>query len=42
MGGVDAVVFAGGIGENAVNVRTKVLEPLGFLGLKLDEAMNRS
>jgi acetate kinase len=42
MGGLDAVVFAGGIGENAVDVRSKVLEPLGFLGIKLDEAKNRS
>lgn len=42
MGGVDAVVFAGGIGENAVDVRAKVLAPLGFMGIKLDEAKNRA
>lgn len=42
MGGVDAVVFAGGIGENAVDVRSKVLAPLGFMGIKIDELKNRS
>jgi len=42
MGGLDAVVFAGGIGENAVDVRSKVLAPLGFLGIKVDETKNHS
>jgi acetate kinase len=42
MGGIDAVVFTGGIGENAVGVREKVLEPLGFMGIELDPAKNAS
>ena len=40
MGGIDAVVFTGGIGENAGTIREKVCAPLGFLGLKLDSAKN--
>ncbi|HXB98511.1 MAG TPA: acetate kinase [bacterium] len=42
MGGLDGIVFTGGIGENAVAVRAKVLAPLEFLGVKLDEAKNKS
>jgi len=42
MGGLDAVVFTGGIGENAAEIRARVLEPLGFLGLVLDPARNAS
>jgi acetate kinase len=40
MGGVDAFVFTGGIGENAVDVRTEVCRDMEFLGLKLDEQRN--
>jgi len=40
LGGLDTVVFAGGIGENAPEVRRRVCEGLGFLGLTLDEAGN--
>jgi len=36
MGGLDAVVFTAGIGENSVPVRRKVLEGLEFLGIRLD------
>lgn len=42
MGGVDAVAFAGGIGENSALVRRKALEGLGFLGVSLDEAKNEA
>jgi acetate kinase len=42
MGGLDSIVFTGGIGENAVDVRAKVLEPLQFLGVKVDPAKNKS
>jgi acetate kinase len=42
LGGVDAVVFSGGIGENAATVRARVCEPLGFMGIALDEARNAS
>ena len=33
MGGVDAVVFTGGIGENSANYRASLCEKLGFLGI---------
>jgi acetate kinase len=42
MGGLDAVVFTGGIGENAAEIRAKVLDPLGFLGLEIDPQKNGS
>ena len=40
LGGVDTLVFAGGIGENATVVRTRICEGLGFLGIELDEHRN--
>ena len=40
MGGVDAVVFTGGIGENNPQYRTRVAEKLAFLGVKIDEEVN--
>ena len=40
MGGLDAVAFAGGIGENSSTVRAKVCEDLGFLGIALDAEAN--
>jgi len=40
LGGLDTLVFAGGIGENAPAVRARICEGLGFLGLELDEANN--
>lgn len=40
LGGVETLVFAGGIGENAAQVRTRVCSGLGFLGIELDEARN--
>ena len=40
MGGVDAVVFTGGIGENNPHYRTRVAEKLAFLGTKVDEEAN--
>ena len=41
MGGVDAVVFTGGIGENNPQYRTRVAEKLEFLGTKIDEEKNK-
>ena len=41
MGGVDAIVFTGGIGENSANYRASLCEKLGFLGVKLDEEKNK-
>ena len=40
MGGLDTLVFAGGIGENASEVRARVCSGLQFLGIELDEARN--
>lgn len=42
MNGVDAIAFTAGIGENAINVRTKVLEYLTYLGIEVDEAANNT
>ena len=41
MGGIDAVVFTAGIGENSALVREKVSEGLGFLGAHFDPARNQ-
>ena len=40
MGGVDAIVFGGGIGRNSASVRAKSLEGLECLGVKLDSQKN--
>ncbi|HLN03505.1 MAG TPA: acetate/propionate family kinase [Bryobacteraceae bacterium] len=40
LGGLDTLVFAGGIGENAPEVRARVCSGLGFLGIELDETSN--
>jgi acetate kinase len=42
MGGVDAFVFTGGIGENAVEVRSEVCNDLEFLGIMIDEQKNKN
>lgn len=41
MGGVDALVFTAGIGENGDGLRAKICEGLGFLGIEVDEAKNK-
>ena len=41
LGGLDTLVFAGGIGENAPAVRERICEGLSFLGVKLDKARNK-
>ncbi len=40
LGGLDTLIFSGGIGENASEVRARVCEGLGFLGIELDEKQN--
>jgi len=40
LGGVDAIVFSGGIGENAAPIRAKTLQRLEWLGFELDSAAN--
>jgi acetate kinase len=40
LGGLDTLVFAGGIGENAPKVRSRICTGLGFLGIELEEKRN--
>jgi acetate kinase len=40
LGGLDTLVFAGGIGENASTIRTRICDGLGFLGIELEEKRN--
>ncbi|WP_068819980.1 acetate/propionate family kinase [Phormidesmis priestleyi] len=40
LGGVDTLVFAGGIGEHAPTVRSRICDGLGFLGIELNEGRN--
>ncbi|AZY95516.1 acetate/propionate family kinase (plasmid) [Paracoccus sp. Arc7-R13] len=42
MGGLDAVVFTGGIGENSASMRRRICDGLEFLGLMLDDDRNRA
>jgi acetate kinase len=42
LGGVDAVVFTGGIGERSAMLRERVCDGLGFLGVELDPDQNAS
>ena len=41
LGGADAIVFSGGIGENAPQVREQICHGLDALGLALDETANQ-
>lgn len=40
LGGLETLVFAGGIGENAPPVRARICDGLGFLGIELEEERN--
>ncbi|WP_332369718.1 acetate/propionate family kinase [Spirosoma telluris] len=40
LGGLDTLVFSGGIGENATEIRTRVCHGLDYLGIELDEHRN--
>jgi acetate kinase len=42
LGGLDALVFTGGIGENAAVIRRRVCEDAAWLGVDLDEAANNN
>jgi acetate kinase len=42
LGGLDTLVFTGGIGENAPTIRTRICDGLGFLGIELEENRNAS
>lgn len=41
MNGAEAVVFTGGIGENSAEVRARICEGLQWIGIELDEELNR-
>ena len=41
MGGIDALVFTGGIGQHAPALRAEICQPLAFLGVVLDDAANQ-
>ena len=40
MGGIDIVVFTGGVGENQINIRKNICKQLEFMGLEIDEEKN--
>ena len=40
LGGVDILVFSGGVGENAPIIRKRICEGLGYLGITIDEGKN--
>ena len=40
--GLDALVFTGGIGENSVGIRERVLQAMGWLGVELEQDANRA
>ena len=42
LGGLDALVFTGGIGENSAEIRARVCRSAGWLGVKLDESANQA
>jgi acetate kinase len=42
LGGIDALVFTGGIGENAPDVRKAICENLEYVGIEIDKAANNS
>jgi acetate kinase len=42
MGGIDALVFSGGIGENSALIRARVCERMGWMGIEIDHARNAS
>ncbi|MBE6803951.1 MAG: acetate kinase [Ruminococcaceae bacterium] len=42
MDGIDAIVFTGGIGENADDIRAKVCKELTFLGIEIDEEYGKT
>jgi len=42
LGGIDILVFTGGVGENQTGTRQKVCESLAFMGVKIDAELNKS
>jgi acetate kinase len=42
LGGLDTLVFSGGIGENVPAIRQRICEGLEFFGIEIDDTLNRS
>jgi acetate kinase len=42
LGGIDTLIFSGGIGENSAEARKRICHGLDFLGIQIDEQQNRS
>ncbi len=40
LGGLDTLVFTGGIGENSAVIRSRICQPMGYLGIQLDSSLN--
>jgi len=40
LSGLDTLIFTAGIGENSATIRARICAPLGFLGIRLDQALN--
>ena len=41
MGGVDAVIFTAGVGENGIGNRANIVKGLEFMGIKMDAEKNK-
>ena len=41
LGGINVLIFTGGIGENSPRIRSKICQKLGFIGIKVNEQQNR-
>jgi acetate kinase len=42
LGGLDALVFTGGVGENSAEIRSRAMDGLGFLGVAVDAERNET
>ena len=42
LGGIDALVFTGGIGENSSEIRRRIIKKLAWLNIEIDDEKNRS
>ena len=42
MGGLDAIIFTAGIGENTPKIRKMICEGLEFMGVSIDDAKNQT
>lgn len=42
LGGIDSIIFSGGIGERSAEIRARILQNFGFVGLELDNGRNET